>query len=244
VVWGLDLATGGGAGALEVDLVPLPVDEERFPVEAAIGFAYDAVLASRKCSSGERSDSTGMMETDTQPSSDMRRELNVDEGGWGAGSASLSDTRRVRLSFREGVFLGLVSGRVEVEVGFWGLAWDDLPSVLWDSWCERSSVLALVGPGEVGDETVGGMGRGRTARVGGMGLGWAGLWTTEEMLSPMLDTGEGRACDAEALLAVLVWDVSEAWSELARWMTAGPGRGARAAMELVAAGGLSSRRAS
>ncbi|KAG8754036.1 hypothetical protein FRC12_011333 [Ceratobasidium sp. 428] len=42
----------------------------------------------KELSLGERSESTDMTETDTQPSSDMRRVLNAKGGGYGRESAS------------------------------------------------------------------------------------------------------------------------------------------------------------
>lgn len=102
----------------------------------------------------------------------------------------------------------------------------DFPRVLCDSWCESLRVLVDVSAGAVsaGD---GGIGRGRTGRAGGT-VGTAGMFlTSPQMLSPMLDTGDGFMGDIEAdvfdvwlvlsvVVEALVWDVSEAWSELAR----------------------------
>lgn len=132
------------------------------------------------------------------------------------------------MSFRGGVVLDLVS--VWVAPGVVLDAGTDLPRVLCESWFESLRVLVEA---EVGaDADGGGTGRGRAGRAGGM---WTatGLWTTEEMLSPMLETGEGLELEWEtdvSAVEALVWEVSEACSEFARWMMAGPGRGASVAI--------------
>ena len=93
---------------------------------------------------------------------------------------------------------------------------DDLPRVLCESWFESLRVLveADVGAGAAW----GGTGRGRAGRAAGM---WTatGLWTTEEILSPMLETGEGMELECEtevSAVEALVCEVSEACNEFAR----------------------------